>query len=350
MILRNVIISHLSVVSERARKEFERSWLSSLLGQAVVMLGLFVAYVAALVALYELSPDVLDGLRSEVGDTIYYASAAVPLVVILLFSTLPTALRARRQYRLRRQNFAWRADVDELFRLYPYGADSRAEYQRPGGEDDRAANWLNATQHSVNYLCGPSGVGKTSLVQASLVPRLENAGWRCAVARVDTDPADRIRQAVLSVYDLLHGGEVETPPLADLLEAVSQRIGQSCEPPLLIVIDQFEEFLIRNDTTDHPFANILRELADSPLEGIRLLLVFRSDYRELLFKLNLPRFRPMENAFELGPFRREKRRAFCNVAALIWRKPDSMRCFSVWTESRSYTVSTGPSLSTWSAW
>ena len=320
MILSNVIGSHLSVVSERARKEFERSWLSSLLGQAVVMLGVFVVYVAALVALRGLLSEELDGLRSDAGDTIYYASAAAPLVIILLFSTLPTALRARRQYRLRRQHFAWRADVDELFRLYPYGADSRARYQRPGGEDDRVASWLNATQHTVNFLCGPSGVGKTSLVEASLVPRLESAGWRCAVARVDTDPADRIRQAVLSVHDLLHGGEVEMLLLADLLEAVSQRIGQSCEPPLLIVIDQFEEFLIRNDATDHPLANILRELADSPLEGIRLLLVFRSDYRELLFKLNLPRFRPMENAFELAPFRREEAQGFLQRGGLDMEK------------------------------
>ena len=317
MNLSNVKISLLSLVPERARKEFERTWLSSLLGQAVVMLVLITAYVAALVSLYKLIPDVLDDLQPVVGGTVFYGIAVVPLGVILVFSTLPTAFRAWRQYRLSRRKFAWQAGVNELFRLHPYGADDQAEYKRPGGEDDKAANWIEATPHSVNYLCGPSGAGKSSLVQASLLPRLEVTGWRTAVVRVDADPVERIRLAVLSVPGLLlHGEEAETLPLADLLAAVSQRIGRTGQPPLLIVIDQFEEFLILNDATDHPLADILRVLADSPLKDIRLLLVFRSDYRELLFKLNLPRFRLMENAFELAPFRRDEAQGFLERGGL----------------------------------
>ena len=317
MSLSNVMISLSRFVPERARKDFERTWLSSLLGQAVVMLTLIVAYVVSLVTLYKLIPDVLDGLQSEVGDAVFYGISVAPLGVILVFSTLPTAFRAWRQYRLSRRKFAWQAGVSELFRLHPYGADDQAEYVRPGGEDDKATNWLKSTPHSVNYLCGPSGAGKSSLVQASLLPRLEVTGWRTAVVRVDADPVEQIRQAILSVPDLLHGGEAEALPLTDLLAAVSQRIGRTDQSPLLIVIDQFEEFLILNDAADHqPLADILRGLADSPLKGIRLLLVFRSDYRELLFKLNLPRFLSMENAFELAPFRRDEAQGFLKRGGL----------------------------------
>ena len=142
-------------------------------------------------------------------------------------------------------------------------------------------------------------------------------GWRTAVVRVDSDPVERIHQAVRSVPDLPPDGEAETLSLARLLAAVSQRIGQDGRPPLLIVIDQFEEFLILNDAADgQPLADILRGLADAPLEGVRLLLVFRSDYREMLFKLELPRFLSMENAFELAPFRREEAQGFLERGGL----------------------------------
>ena len=268
MNLSNFYTSFARIIPERARKQFELTWLSSLLGQAVIMLGLIVAYVVALVTLHELVPDMLETLRSEVGNTVYYLFAVAPLGVILVFSSLPTAFRAWRQYRLSRQKFAWRAGVRELFRLHPYGADDQAEYERPGGEDDKAANWLQATPHSVNYLCGPSGAGKSSLVRACVLPRLEVAGWCTAVVRVDADPIERIRQAVLSIPDLLHGGEAETLPLADMLAAVSQQIGRTGQPPLLIVIDQFEEFLILNDAADHkPLADILRGPRRSAPEG-----------------------------------------------------------------------------------
>ena len=311
MSLGDVKINPLSFVPKSARKEFERTGLSSLLGQTVLMLFLLVIYVTPLVALNGLIPDALEDLESAVGQGVFYSFAVVPIIVILLFSTVPTVLRARRQYRLNRRKFAWETGSGELFRLHPYGAADRDAYERPGGEHDKVVNWLTATPHSVNYLCGLSGAGKSSLVQASLLPRLEKAGWRTAVVRVDVDPVERIRQAVLSVPNLMQGEEVETLSLANLLEAISRRIGRIGQPPLLIVIDQFEEFLILNEAADRqPLSDILRRLDGSPLKGVRLLLVFRSDYRELLFKLNLPRFLSTENAFELAAFYRGEAQGF----------------------------------------
>ena len=140
MSLSNVKISLLSLVPERARKEFARTWLSSLLGQAVVMLVLIIGYVALLVSLYKLIPDTLNGLRSVVDSRVYYGFAVAPLGIILVFSTLPTAFRAWRQYRLSRRKFAWRAGVSELFRLHPYGADDQAEYERPEVGNVRSQN------------------------------------------------------------------------------------------------------------------------------------------------------------------------------------------------------------------
>ena len=315
--LGSIRIDPAALVSRRARKEFERTWLGSILGQAQAMLLWIIGYVGALVLLSELIPDQLDGLRSVVGGTVFYGICFSPLGAILVFSTLPAAFRAFRQYRLSRQKFAWRPVAGELFRLHPYSADERADFERPGGEDEKAANWLRATSHSVNYLCGPSGAGKSSLVQASLLPSLAATGWRTAVVRVDVDPVEQIRRAMLAIPDLLRGGDAESLPLAELLAAVSQKNEHLGLPPVLIVVDQFEEFLILNDAADRqPLADILRGLADSPQKGIRLLLVFRSDYRELLFKLNLPPFRSTENAFELAPFYRDEAQGFLERGGL----------------------------------
>ena len=82
-------------------------------------------------------------------------------------------------------------------------------------------------------------------------------------------------------------------------------------PPALIVIDQFEEFLILNDAAARaPLIELLHALDRTPLPGLRLLCVFRSDYRELLFKLGLPGHIPGVNAFELAPFLRAEAETF----------------------------------------
>ena len=78
-----------------------------------------------------------------------------------------------------------------------------------------------------------------------------------------------------------------------------------------MVIDQFEEFLILNEEkTRAPLLPLLYALDKSPLPGVRLLCVFRSDYRELLFKLGLPPYVVGVNAFDLAPFLRTEAEAF----------------------------------------
>lgn len=59
------------------------------------------------------------------------------------------------------------------------------------------------------------------------------------------------------------------------------------------MLDQFEEYLILSGGEAKPdYIAFLRELAAAPPAGVRLLHVFRSDYRALLFKHGLPRGLP----------------------------------------------------------
>jgi hypothetical protein len=58
------------------------------------------------------------------------------------------------------------------------------------------------------------------------------------------------------------------------------------------------------------FAAFLGDLVRTPIDGLRLLLVFRSDYRPLVFKLDLPPLVAGQNWHELSPYDRDEAMAF----------------------------------------
>jgi hypothetical protein len=48
--------------------------------------------------------------------------------------------------------------------------------------------------------------------------------------------------------------------------------------PVLLVIDYFEEFFLRDEAGRAAFASLLSDITKNPIDGLRLLLVFHSDY------------------------------------------------------------------------
>jgi internalin A len=77
------------------------------------------------------------------------------------------------------------------------------------------------------------------------------------------------------------------------------------EAPLLLIIDQFEEFLLLNKAEQRAaFTEFLQQLAVKPIDGLHLLLVYRSDYRPLIFKLALPPPTLGKNWVEIAPYDR----------------------------------------------
>jgi hypothetical protein len=145
-------------------------------------------------------------------------------------------------------------------------------------------NWLLRQPAAPLYLTGDSGTGKSSLLQAFVLPALCEAGWTAKVVRTLDDPEAALRRSLGGTY----GNSTNT-------RALLARAARKSKGNLLVVLDQFEEFVIlQNDaqtTTAEGFRRLLDQLATEPVLGVRLLLVLRSDYQPLVERLGLPPLR-----------------------------------------------------------
>ena len=134
---------------------------------------------------------------------------------------------------------------------------------------------------------GPSGSGKSSLVQAGLVPSLKagrlpgSADWVIVTAIPGTHPFDALATAL---------GGVATEGLGDFaaeirsdkhgLLRVSNRLMKDLEGDLVIVLDQFEEMysLVSDDDIRSAFIARLIEATEDPDSRVRVLATIRADF------------------------------------------------------------------------
>jgi hypothetical protein len=294
-----------SVVQYAPMLAAAQGFFGSLVGQIFLSTGLLVVYFAAVISLY-LAKAPLQAFRDDLGPFLFWGIVATPFVCILLFQVLPTALRALREKRLREIAISG-VPQPGYFRLQPYAASDHDAFKRLDGADREVLNWLRSTKSSLLYLSGASGVGKSSLLSASVLPELRGVGWTVIETRIFGDPVERLRTALLDAKGLFKRKPTDRLSLTELLRSAAETTARAHAAPLLLVIDQFEEFLILHDEAGRTaFASLLSDLAKNPIEGLKMLLVFRSDYRALVFKLGLPPLSSAENWFEISPYNRSE--------------------------------------------
>lgn len=128
-------------------------------------------------------------------------------------------------------------------------------------------------KHKMNLLIGASGIGKTSLINAGLFPRLHELGWRTVLIRPLTEPMENLRSSLWN--QLLEG----VPPKEFDFTAVVHSVATAHEPThVLIVIDQFEDILSAKASTDaEPLTHTLRDLYVSGESNLRFLICYRGD-------------------------------------------------------------------------
>jgi hypothetical protein len=275
---------------DELNKTFYQTFFGSLMGQAFFLMGLLAVYLAVVAALYRYAKNPLRAYLDDLGPIWFWAILAAPLVCILLFQMMPTALRALRERRLRAMTIGGFPKPGS-FRLQPYTASDHDAFNRLDGADREVLDWLKSAKLSLLYLSGASGVGKSSLLSAAVLPELHDAGWTVVEARLFGDPVERLRKAVLEDERIFKRKPTNANELSlrELLNIAAEATGRTHATPLLLVIDQFEEFLILHDETARAaLVLLLSDLSKRPIDGLKLLLVFRSDYQPLVLKLDLP--------------------------------------------------------------
>jgi hypothetical protein len=159
----------------------------------------------------------------------------------------------------------------------PYkGLDHYEERDAPfffGREVERDLVVANLLAARLTLLYGQSGVGKSSLLYAGVVPRLREAPDLAVVTfrSWGGDPVAGLNAAIRAAAGLEPSAGVT--PLADTIAACTERLGRD----LVIILDQFEEYFVyhsREDgdgtfATEFPRAVNRRELAVSFLVSLR---------------------------------------------------------------------------------
>ena len=128
-------------------------------------------------------------------------------------------------------------------------------------------------------LHGDSGVGKSSLLRAGILPRLARMEkcWNLAPPfRPGIAPAKRLRA---SLENFRVGPQREATDIAGLSESVAryqEEISKLVNRPLILAIDQFEEVLVAGDAEQQHFFELLNQLTRLP--QVWVLITVRGAY------------------------------------------------------------------------
>jgi len=142
-----------------------------------------------------------------------------------------------------------------------------------GRETEVAKLIASVGDNPITVLLGDSGVGKTSLIHAGLIPRVKEVDWRAIYARPLGIPCtDIIRQIQTTIFE---GRTTYKGPLVSLLAEVAAALR---EEKALLIIDQFEDVLAARDYREvEQLISELRSIRELTTPYLRVLISYRAD-------------------------------------------------------------------------
>ncbi|WP_437618178.1 nSTAND1 domain-containing NTPase [Sorangium sp. So ce1151] len=200
----------------------------------------------------------------------------------------------------------------------PYRAADRARFFGRDALSRKLANQVLARPATTVF--GPSGAGKSSLMEAGVLPALEDSdGLR--VVRVDAWPGDKAPLPWLgaAMFDMLSLGALpeNRSPLEALEDAIDLAERRS-DRPILIYLDQVEQLFVSEHSEEEMNALLqgLDGLIQARHQDLHLVLAIREDYLGRLRDWTREQAELSAHSFRVGPLSvGEMVKAMCRTAA-----------------------------------
>jgi energy-coupling factor transporter ATP-binding protein EcfA2 len=138
-------------------------------------------------------------------------------------------------------------------------------------------------QYSFVFVVGASGIGKSSLVKAKLIPEMEEKSYRTLRMEPSTNPIQNLKAAFTSE---LGGTNIDVAEIEEniekfgLREAISVLLISKPGIKILLVIDQFEEIftICRHKSDRDQFITMLVDVIRKPSENLVVAITMRADF------------------------------------------------------------------------
>lgn len=200
----------------------------------------------------------------------------------------------------------------------------------PPGEDPPAQRPLlqQVKDERLTVIYGASGTGKTSIVQAGLLPLLRGAGWQVLpVMRPGASPMKSLLKALepdisvtttteISLRTGTHaasGGGGPNPLRQRILDDVDALLHRPGD--LVLVVDRFEELVtLATGPVREEFLAFLQELLERH-DRLHLVVTVRSDFDARFRSTALTDWSRAESRFRIDPMSREDLRAVIEMPA-----------------------------------
>ena len=199
--------------------------------------------------------------------------------------------------------------------LLAFTADDAEAGLFVGREDEIQRLREMVDKSALVVVAGPSGVGKSSVVTAGLIPALRRAGWVTASFRPGRRPFDAMARALL---DVEQPGQM--PTIRDLTDRASKlqykglaRLGSQLrllrDKPILLHADQLEEVLDPGTCTPkvkEQFLELILSMQAAHADQLRLVSTLRADFLPQLLEHPDAGARLQDRLFALSPMGRER--------------------------------------------
>jgi hypothetical protein len=190
---------HLSKIDKEDVKAVGRSWAGKLLGRTSFLISLV---AIGLSFATDVDQRLKQLLRVDWSPTPWLLGLLL-LVVAVQLAVEWCAERNRRA--LQRLAVRVGAEQSGYFRIGPYlsTAEDRARFGRADRAHEKVLHWIERSTSVPLYVTGDSGSGKSSLLNASVLPALRERGW--TVVEAPTPAAIEQRTVRTNLCPGIHG-------------------------------------------------------------------------------------------------------------------------------------------------